>query len=244
MDIRDLDRRAGAVLGEVVMQVRPEHLWFPTPCPDWTVRGLLRHIVSENEGFAAAATDGSAPVQVWTGGRLGDNPAGAYRRSNVRVAEAFADGGALDRPMEVREFGTFPRRVALTFRQLDCVVHAWDLARAIDAPYDPPQDMVEMALDARSPDPGQRRQPRSRRSLRAQRQGPRRRLRPGHPARPPRPQPRLGLPARLAHAGRVEAGSVRPGRGVEHPGEGAPEGLGRAEAHLTGDHVQWVGGCF
>lgn len=48
--------------------------------------------------------------------------------------------------MEVREFGVFPRRVALTFRQLDCVVHAWDLARAIDAPYDPPQDMVEMAL--------------------------------------------------------------------------------------------------
>jgi len=26
MDIRDLDRRAGAVLGEVVMQIRPEHL--------------------------------------------------------------------------------------------------------------------------------------------------------------------------------------------------------------------------
>jgi uncharacterized protein (TIGR03086 family) len=146
MDIRDLDRRAGALLGEVVMQVRPEQLWFPTPCPDWTVRGLLRHIVSENEGFAAAATDGSAPVQTWTGGRLGDNPAGAYRRSNARVAEAFADGGALDQPMEVREFGTFPRRVALTFRQLDCVVHAWDLARAIDIPYDPPADMVKIAL--------------------------------------------------------------------------------------------------
>ena len=71
MDIRDLDRRAGAVLGEVVMQVRPEHLWFPTPCPDWTVRGLLRHLVSENEGFAAAALNGSAPVQAWNGGRLG-----------------------------------------------------------------------------------------------------------------------------------------------------------------------------
>ena len=36
--------------------------------------------------------------------------------------------------------------MALTFRQLDCVVHAWDLARAIDIPYDPPADMVEMAL--------------------------------------------------------------------------------------------------
>jgi uncharacterized protein (TIGR03086 family) len=145
MDIRDLDRRAGAVLGEVVMQVRSEQLWFPTPCPDWTVRGLLRHIVSENEGFAAAAIDGSAPVQTWTGGRLGDHPAGAYRRSNVKFADAFADS-ALEELIEVREFGIFPRRTALTFHQLDCVVHAWDLARAIDSPYDPSPDMVEMAL--------------------------------------------------------------------------------------------------
>jgi len=147
MDVRDLDRRAGAVLGEIVMQVRPEHLSLPTPCPDWTVRGLLRHIVSENEGFAAAAINGSAPVQTWTGGRLGDNPAGAYRRSNVAVADAFADGGALDRLMEVREYGSFPRRIALTFHHLDCVVHAWDLARALDLPYSPPSDLVEAALD-------------------------------------------------------------------------------------------------
>jgi uncharacterized protein (TIGR03086 family) len=147
MDIRDLDRRAGAALGEVVMQVRPEQLWFPTPCPDWTVRGLLRHIVSENEGFAAAALNGSAPVQTWNGGRLGDNPNGAYRRSNVGVADAFADGGALDRLMEVREYGSFPRKTALTFHLLDCVIHAWDLARAIDVPYDPPPDLVEQAFD-------------------------------------------------------------------------------------------------
>jgi uncharacterized protein (TIGR03086 family) len=146
MDVRDLDRRAGAVLGEVVMQVRPAHLWFPTPCPDWTVRGLLRHVVSANQGFAQAAINGSAPSRAWSGGRLGDNPAGAYRRSNARVADAFADGGALDRLVEVREFGSFPRRIALTFHQLFCLVHAWDLARAIDVPYEPPADLVELAL--------------------------------------------------------------------------------------------------
>lgn len=146
MEIRDLDRWAGAVLGEVVMQVRPEQLWFPTPCPDWTVRGLLRHIVSENEGFAAAALNGAASVGTWNGGRLGDNPAGAYRRSNVGIADAFADGGALDRLMEVREYGSFPRRVALTFHQLDCVIHAWDLAKAIDVPYEPPPALVEQAF--------------------------------------------------------------------------------------------------
>ena len=161
MDIRELDRRAGAALSEVVSQVRREQLWFPTPCADWTVRGLVRHLVSENEGFAAAAIDGSAPVQTWTGGRLADNPAGAYRRSNARFVDVFSDEAALDRPVEVREFGTFPRRTALTFHLLGCVVHGWDLARALDLPYDPPAELVEAALDVarRIPDTGRSRGP-------------------------------------------------------------------------------------
>ncbi|MFC0627957.1 TIGR03086 family metal-binding protein [Kribbella deserti] len=146
MDLRDLDHQAGAALGEVVSQVRPEQLWLPTPCPDWTLRGLIRHLVSENEGFAAAARDGSAPVQVWTGGRLGDDHVGAYRRSNAALAEAFEDEGALYEPMAVREFGTFPRQVALSFHLLDCIVHGWDVARAIDAPYDPPAELVGASL--------------------------------------------------------------------------------------------------
>ena len=154
MDIRDLDRRAGAVLGEVVMQVRPEHLWFPDPLPGldrpWSApphrqreRGVRR---GGAERVGAGADLERRPAR--------GQPAGAYRRSNVRVADAFADGGALDRLMEVRESGSFPRRIALTFHQLDCVVHAWDLARAIDAPYDPPQDLVELAfaLARRIPD--------------------------------------------------------------------------------------------
>ena len=64
----------------------------------------------------------------------------------MSVADAFADGGALDRLMEVREYGSFPRRTALTFHLLDCVIHAWDLARAIDVPYEPPPDLVEQAF--------------------------------------------------------------------------------------------------
>lgn len=146
MDIRELDRQAGAVLGEVVAQVHADQLWLPTPCPDWTLRGLLRHLVSENDGFAAAARDGSAPVQVWTGGRLEDDHVSAYRQSSERFAAAFEDEGALDEPMAVREFGTFPRRVAVSFHLLDNVVHGWDVARAIDAPYDPPAELVAAAL--------------------------------------------------------------------------------------------------
>jgi uncharacterized protein (TIGR03086 family) len=147
MDIRELDRRAGSALWEMVSQIRPEQLWFPTPCADWTVHGLVRHLVSDNEGLAAAAVDGSAPVRTWTGGGLADNPGGAYRRSNARFVGVFSDEAALDRPVEVREFGTFPRRTALTFHLLGCIVHGWDLARALDLPYDPPAELVEVALD-------------------------------------------------------------------------------------------------
>ncbi|MGO4425582.1 maleylpyruvate isomerase N-terminal domain-containing protein, partial [Streptomyces sp. MCAF7] len=55
LDIQELDRRSLALLGDVVAQVKDDQLRLPTPCPDWTLHGLIRHLVSQNEGFAAAA---------------------------------------------------------------------------------------------------------------------------------------------------------------------------------------------
>ena len=53
------------------------------------------------------------------------------------------------RPVRARVWADFRhvgRRIALTFHHLNCVIHAWDLARAIDVSYEPPPDLVEQAL--------------------------------------------------------------------------------------------------
>ncbi|MGW8889983.1 TIGR03086 family metal-binding protein [Streptomyces sp. NPDC055749] len=145
LDIRDLDRRALATMGAMVAQVAPDQLPLPTPCADWTLHGLLRHQVSENLGFAAAAAGVTDDIRAWDQGDLGGDPHRAYLDSADAMTKAFADD-VLDRSLQIREFGFFPGRAALGMHVLDCVVHGWDVARTIGAAYDPDADLVRYSL--------------------------------------------------------------------------------------------------
>ncbi|GAA2794308.1 TIGR03086 family metal-binding protein [Saccharopolyspora taberi] len=159
MDIRHLHQRAAADVWRVVSRIRPDQLHLPTPCADWTLHGLLRHLVSENLGFAAAAT-GKSDVDRnavdrdavdwdavdWDAGRLGDSPAEDYRRSAEEFDRAFADDGVLASRMRVREFGVLPGSTALAMHFIDLVVHGWDVARTIGADYRPDDELPSTAL--------------------------------------------------------------------------------------------------
>jgi uncharacterized protein (TIGR03086 family) len=160
MDIRELDRRALAYAGVVIAEVEADRLMLPTPCPDWTLHGLLRHLVGQNEGFAAAARGGGAALSVWRNGRLGEDPRADVERSARLVGEAFGEDGVLDRMFDLPEVGSaFPGPVAIGFHFVDTVVHAWDVARTIGAEWDPGDEMVAAAIRiaVRVPDtPGSR----------------------------------------------------------------------------------------
>ncbi|SCF58758.1 TIGR03086 family metal-binding protein [Streptomyces sp. Ncost-T10-10d] len=146
VDIRELDRRALATLGAVIAQIGPDHLRLPTPCADWTLHGLLRHQVSENLGFAAAAAGVTGDLLVWDQGDLGGDPYQAYLDSADTMTKAFAED-VLDHSLQIREFGFFPGRVALGMHVLDCVVHGWDIAQTIGVAFDPGADLVHYSLE-------------------------------------------------------------------------------------------------
>ncbi|MGI5203074.1 TIGR03086 family metal-binding protein [Spirillospora sp. CA-108201] len=147
-DFRPLDRKAADLYLSVVAQVKPDALRLPTPCPDWTLHGLLRHQVSQDEGFAAAARGEGARLSAWRGGDLGDDPAAAARVSAALVTEAFAAvalDARLDLP-EIRDGGAFPAALAVGFHFVDLVVHAWDVAASIGAAWEPAGELVEASL--------------------------------------------------------------------------------------------------
>ena len=52
----------GPALGVVVARIAPEQLDAPTPCADFTVRGVLEHMIGGATMFAAAYR-GEAPVE-------------------------------------------------------------------------------------------------------------------------------------------------------------------------------------
>ncbi|MFJ4280459.1 TIGR03086 family metal-binding protein [Streptomyces massasporeus] len=149
MDIRRLDRLALSLTGEVISRVEPEHLRLATPCPDWTLYGLLRHLVGQNRGFAASARGAGQAWAVWHGGDLADDPVRAYEASADEVTAAFAEDGVLERRFALPEVGegfTVPGRVAIGFHLLDYVVHAWDVAVTIGERWEPAGELTDAAL--------------------------------------------------------------------------------------------------
>jgi uncharacterized protein (TIGR03086 family) len=158
----ELNRRSVDATVELVATLRPGDLDRPTPCAGWAIRDLLEHQTVQNHGFAFAATGKPSGLDLWRPRPLGDDPVGEYTESAQAVTAAFAAEGALDHGFhlpEVRDGGPFPAEVAIGFHFIDCVVHAWDLAKALGVPADIPSDLAVAALPlaARVPDTPQAR---------------------------------------------------------------------------------------
>lgn len=95
----------------------------PTPCPGWTARDLLDHVISTERDFLDKQ---GLPVPEVD---LAD-PASAWRAHLGAVTTALAGDGVADRAYD-GYFG--PTTVGATmadFYGWDLVVHGWDLARA------------------------------------------------------------------------------------------------------------------
>ncbi|GGV04241.1 hypothetical protein GCM10010182_23160 [Actinomadura cremea] len=147
-DFRALDRRGLDLWVGMVAQVEPDMLRLPTPCPDWTLHGLIRHQLSQDAGFAAAARGEAARPSGRRGGDLGSDPRTAAAASADLVTAAFAATGPRDR-LRLPEIGdgtTVPAPLAIAFHLLDVVVHAWDAAAAIGVPWEPDDELVEASL--------------------------------------------------------------------------------------------------
>lgn len=119
----------------------------PTPCPDWTVRDLVQHVIDGNR-LAVALLQGAASQQALS--RLEQvEPAAAamveLRSSAEAMLAAFAADGAAtqvcDHPAD-----RITGRAFAVYRAGDIAVHAWDLARALRANETLDPELVEAAL--------------------------------------------------------------------------------------------------
>lgn len=141
---------------DLVDRIRPADLRRPTPCADWTLHGLLTHMIAQHRGFAAAA-HGEGDPAVWKPRPLGPDPAAEYRAAAELVLAAFAEPGVPDRQFPMPEFGPgvlIPGTHALCFHLVDYVVHAWDVARTLDLPLRFEPDLLDAARTVAAIVPG------------------------------------------------------------------------------------------
>lgn len=138
---------------DVVSTVTRDDLRRPTPCAGWNLLDLLAHMTAQHQGFAAAARGGGENPTVWDPGQVADavaaDPGGTYAASAADVLDAFAPDGVLDAAFALPELGpgaSFPGTMAIGFHFVDYVVHGWDVARSIGAPFTLPDDVVAAVL--------------------------------------------------------------------------------------------------
>jgi uncharacterized protein (TIGR03086 family) len=128
----------GPLLGGVVGSLTEDDLDRPTPCKDFTVRGVLEHMIGGATMFTAAVR-GEAPTEPDT-----SDPLASFGPVLGGLAEAVSAPGALERTVAA-PFGEVTGDTVVRYLVVDGLVHGWDMATATGQAYEPPDALVAEA---------------------------------------------------------------------------------------------------
>jgi uncharacterized protein (TIGR03086 family) len=129
----------------VVDRVQAADLSNATPCANWNLLELLTHMTAQHRGFAAAANGNGADLAVWANRPLGPDPVAEYRKAAEELLTAFAEDGVVTREFAIPEVApdaAFPGEIAVAMHTVDYLVHAWDVAHAINVEFSADLDAV------------------------------------------------------------------------------------------------------
>ena len=132
------DYAAGVVDG-----VRPEQLDARTPCPEWDLRTLLRHMtgVVVDMGRGAAGEELLPERDAY---ELGDDVGPQFRAEVDRTLAVWRARG-LDGEVDVGA-GSMPTAAAISVNLVDTSTHAWDVAKATGQPAALPGELAATIL--------------------------------------------------------------------------------------------------
>jgi uncharacterized protein (TIGR03086 family) len=137
-------------LADLVGRIDPTHADDPTPCPEYDVAALCRHVLAWLPVFAAALTDpdGAQPrpdPEAYQAPADPEQAATQIRHCAAQIAKALADGMA-DRPVMLQGKDPLPGLMVVNMLAAEVTAHGWDLARGAGLPWNPPDTVSEVAL--------------------------------------------------------------------------------------------------
>ena len=128
----------GPVLGDVFGGLTAADLDKQTPCTEFTVHGVLDHMIGGATVFAAAFR-GEEPGEPPSG-----DPIEGIGVALGELLEAIHAPGALDKTVAA-PFGDVSGETFARFLVVDGLVHGWDISIATGRTYEPPDALVAEA---------------------------------------------------------------------------------------------------
>ncbi|MGH7919736.1 MAG: TIGR03086 family metal-binding protein [Candidatus Dormibacteraceae bacterium] len=135
--VRQLARALGATIG-IVDAVRAEQWSAPTPCPDWSVRDVVEHLIRRHLQFANIVSGRpgryhmQSPPRSRSAGAVvppDDGLPAEHAASAFRLVQAFELPHVLEHTVKV-PIGQVPGIIALHIRLVEALAHGWDIAVA------------------------------------------------------------------------------------------------------------------
>ena len=134
-------RHACDGFARVAREVGDDRWSAATPCPEWTARDLVEHVIGFHEFLLLR------PLGV-RANRPPEGPAARWDATNTALFAALDADGALDRATELPGGGQSSPRTMLAALTTDVLVHTWDLARAAAVAAPDESDLCATALAA------------------------------------------------------------------------------------------------
>jgi uncharacterized protein (TIGR03086 family) len=144
MDAIERIEKATEICGEAVKGVKADQLGDATPCAEFNVKELLRHIIGGLQMLESAAKGDKAEMP----GEdiVGPDPAAQYDEGRAKLLAAIKEPGVLERTWQM-PFGDLPGQMMAGIAFMEHLTHAWDVRKATGQPADLPEDVVKECLE-------------------------------------------------------------------------------------------------
>ncbi len=130
---------------DIVDGLGAEQLGNPTPCANFTVQGVLDHMMGGASAFVPAFLGEEADAETTVSSThrtpAGEVPAAEFRAAMTGLLDSVSAPGAMERMIDA-PFGRVPGSVFARFVAFDGLIHGWDLSTATGRAYEPPADVV------------------------------------------------------------------------------------------------------
>ncbi|MDQ0849865.1 uncharacterized protein (TIGR03086 family) [Arthrobacter sp. B3I9] len=137
--------RALAQMQAVIAAIRAEESGLPTPCTDWDVQALVRHLVTQDLPHFIESARGGTPDWTSPPGDPGTDWAGAFAEGARQLLRTWA-AQDLDRPVTGPGGAQAPLLGRADLQISELAMHSWDLAMATAAEVDLDPELAEHGL--------------------------------------------------------------------------------------------------